>query len=119
MYVITNKQIKLFEASMREKLVEKLFLKFNELKPVYLPTTVPEIKAYLHLKIVESKKWGLENDELIEKYIYLCLSYEKLNSKEIPKKYVTILTWPSRSGDDKLKYLHYTLIQDHHVTKSK
>ncbi len=119
MYTITNHQINLLEESKREGLIEKLLPKLKELKPDYLPTTDIKIREYLHHKIIESKKWELENDALIEKYLYLCLSYKKINPLVIPEKYSRILTWPSRSSDDKLNYLHDSLIQDHYVVKSK
>ncbi len=118
MYIISNHQLELLEKEKRMALVEKFLPKFKELKPTFLPATDDLIRSYIYERIHESKQWNLENDALIERYIYLCLSYSKMNEKILPKSYITLLTWPARSGENKLKYLHDLLIQDHYVIKS-
>lgn len=119
MFKITRKQILSIESIKRAEYIERIIPKFKELKPEYLPEKDDEIKKILDAKVLESAKWKLETDGLIEKYLYLCLSYKNMLGAELPKKYITLLTWPSRSGEDKLNYLHTTLIQDHYVVKSK
>lgn len=118
MFKVTREQMLSIKANKRAEYIEKLIPKFKELKPEFLPEKDEDIKKLFDAKILESAKWKMNTDELIEKYLYLCLSYEKLLGPEIPKKYVTLLTWPARSGEDKLKYLHTTLIQDQYVVKS-
>lgn len=119
MFVIPQKQMRKMEELKRDEFASRLLKNFRTRNTEFLPEKDDEAVAYISKRIKESKEWGLENDSLVEKYVYLCLSYKKMNEKQLPPEYVSILTWPERSSEDKLTYLHDKLIQDHYVTNAR
>ena len=119
MLVIKEDQELRMEKIRRVDFVELLLPVMKKLNPEFLPGNDAAIRVYLDKKIRESKKWGLETDAQVEKYVYLCMSYAIMNERERPQNITNLLTWPGRKGHDKLVYLHHELINITYVANNR
>lgn len=115
MFSLSPKQLQQMGDIKRDELVEELLLKLRGSAPEHLPADDAAARVAIKKQVAVSDEWGMNNDLQVEKYLYLAFSYPALLADELPEAYVDILTWPDRDGNDKLEYLHDSLIRDHHV----
>ena len=116
--IFTNKQFNVFEEKFTHAYTQKIADRIRNGFPELANKTGEHFSSDIGSVINFSRKWGLEKDDDIVRLVYLLLGYEKGNLSKPDPEVSKLMTWPNRTAEDKLEYLHNYLLNKHYATYS-
>lgn len=116
--IFTNKQFGVFEERFSKAYTQKITDRFRNGFPELTDKAGENFTEDIRSVINFSRKWGFEKDDDIVRLSYLLLGYEKGNLSKPDPEINKLMTWPDRTAEDKLEYLHNYLINKHYATYS-
>lgn len=115
MLILSTNQVRALDDAVRNEYVRKICSRvetgFPDLRKTCGDKFVPAVERIVDM----SGEWGLPLNDHVVRLVYLMLSYE-LSFLSKPDKHIHhLMTWPSRTPEDKLTYLHEYLIEKHNA----
>lgn len=107
--VLRTAQLGALQAESQRAYAAAMLAHFRRLGMPFLPQSDADALQYLQLKVLEARRFRLLSGKSCERFLYLCLSYPQLNTRQYPPEILDNLSWPDRSEDDKLEVLYHML----------
>lgn len=111
MIIISKNQISLFNEQRQDDFLRRMIVFIRNIIPHRMKDKTDEIlKSEIQTLYSFGVKFGITSEEHMERFVYLNIRYDKMKSKPYPPDVLEILTFPSRSEEDKIEYLEKHLL---------